>query len=261
MQFSRPNTDGEVDLCQRLLDGAAKLSSFEIERFRGMFNRKYPQAVLEAGKEAYERATPEQRSELKGIQQAMDVGPGNGSLLPYDPKMEKMPGKLDCPEFQAKWIDWCNYREKSKKSPLSEAEAQSQLTSLKYRSSVEVAIAMLVQSMDKGQIELVSKAAAKKAANTLPDPTLEEVVKFVEDEGIKNVDPVTFFNKYDAVGWRTASNVRILNWKAKLLDWTKNDFNNSSVGSKAKGKNDWSDPDYSKGGEMRKKKKAETSAT
>lgn len=51
-------------------------------------------------------------------------------------------------------------------------------------------------------------------------PSLDEIKEFCKGT---DTDPESFFNYYEANGWKTAAGLPIVNWKAKLKSWIKNE--------------------------------------
>ncbi len=61
----------------------------------------------------------------------------------------------------------------------------------------------------------------KTRARFVP-PTREEVAQYVRQRG-SSVDPVKFWEYFDAGGWKDAKGNPVRNWKQKLLTWEKFD--------------------------------------
>jgi len=58
-------------------------------------------------------------------------------------------------------------------------------------------------------------------------PSIEEIQKYLEEEGITNVSAKEFFNYYEARGWYSGK-TKIVNWKSLIPTWVANDFGGSS---------------------------------
>ena len=82
------------------------------------------------------------------------------------------------------------------------------------------------------------KSCAKKEKRTaFQKPTIEEVAAHINENGL-NVDPVIFWNYYEANGWKVGKN-QMKSWKAALVTWhrknsthTQNNTNNGTVRNK-----------------------------
>ncbi len=66
------------------------------------------------------------------------------------------------------------------------------------------------------------KEVKEKAASRFTPPTLDEVKAYVSERK-SSVDPVRFWQYYDAGGWKDAKGNEVKNWKQKLLTWEKHD--------------------------------------
>lgn len=60
---------------------------------------------------------------------------------------------------------------------------------------------------------------APKTTRFIP-PTLDEVAEYCRQRG-NNVDPVAFFNFYDAKGWMVGKN-KMKKWKSAVITWERN---------------------------------------
>lgn len=63
---------------------------------------------------------------------------------------------------------------------------------------------------------------SKKAVRFVP-PTVEQVRAYCEERG-NRVDPERFVNHYEASGWKRNRGVPLIDWKAAVRNWEKNDF-------------------------------------
>lgn len=70
------------------------------------------------------------------------------------------------------------------------------------------------------EIEKENKRKSKKEKFT--PPTLEDVKAYVKERN-SNVDPVKFFEYYEAGNWIDGKGNPVKNWKQKLLTWEKKD--------------------------------------
>ena len=62
-------------------------------------------------------------------------------------------------------------------------------------------------------------------------PTLEEVSKYIKDEGFYDVNPEKFWNYYESIGWKIGKNP-MKDWKATIRRWEKNSDSNKPNGSR-----------------------------
>lgn len=69
---------------------------------------------------------------------------------------------------------------------------------------------------------LSKKPKSKKAVRFVP-PTVEQVRAYCEERG-NRVDPERFVNHYEASGWKRNRGVPLIDWKAAVRNWEKNDF-------------------------------------
>lgn len=69
---------------------------------------------------------------------------------------------------------------------------------------------------------LSGKEKSKKAVRFVP-PTVEQVRAYCEERG-NRVDPERFVNHYEASGWKRNRGVPLIDWKAAVRNWEKNDF-------------------------------------
>lgn len=67
----------------------------------------------------------------------------------------------------------------------------------------------------------IEKEIEKKPKKFIP-PTLEEVKAYVRERN-SGVDPVKFWEYYEAGGWKDSKGNPVKNWKQKLLTWEKKD--------------------------------------
>ena len=52
-------------------------------------------------------------------------------------------------------------------------------------------------------------------------PTLEEVEKYIKDEGFFDVNPEKWWNYYESVGWKIGKKrAPMVNWKSAIVTWT-----------------------------------------
>lgn len=70
--------------------------------------------------------------------------------------------------------------------------------------------------------ELLGTSRSKKAVRFVP-PTVEQVRAYCEERG-NRVDPERFVNHYEASGWKRNRGVPLIDWKAAVRNWEKNDF-------------------------------------
>lgn len=50
-------------------------------------------------------------------------------------------------------------------------------------------------------------------------PTIKEITEYVKTIGATNVNPATFFNHYEANGWRVGGKTTMVDWKAAVRGW------------------------------------------
>lgn len=70
--------------------------------------------------------------------------------------------------------------------------------------------------------ELLGTSPSKKAVRFVP-PTVEEVRAYCAERG-NRVDPERFVDHYAASGWKRNRGVPLIDWKAAVRNWEKNDF-------------------------------------
>lgn len=70
-------------------------------------------------------------------------------------------------------------------------------------------------------IEIRDKRLEKRVkSNKFISPTLEEVTAYCQERN-SNVDPLKFFEYYEAGNWKDAKGNQVRNWKQKLITWEK----------------------------------------
>jgi len=67
-------------------------------------------------------------------------------------------------------------------------------------------------------------------------PTFDEVVDYITEKGL-NVDPATFFDHYEANGWK-AGRTAMKDWKAALRNWSRREDQYKRTGSSRNGSRD-----------------------
>jgi hypothetical protein len=65
-------------------------------------------------------------------------------------------------------------------------------------------------------------APRSKKARAFSPPTLNEVQDYVRERSLP-VDPVRFFEYYEAGGWHDSKGALVKNWKQKCLSWARQD--------------------------------------
>lgn len=82
--------------------------------------------------------------------------------------------------------------------------------------------------LGEDRIEEVNKenSVAKPTRSRFTPPTLEEVKTYCLERN-NGVDPVKWFNFYEAKGWMVGKN-KMTKWKAAIHTWEKNDNNNQA---------------------------------
>lgn len=145
---------------------------------------------------------------------------GQQSLLEFVPKHADLPGKLDCPEFHEKWIEWCEYRESTVAGALSEEEAKEQLDKLKHKSTATRAMEFIDYAMDRGKPQPYTKPSTRRAVSFVK-PTLEQLKAYIKERKY-GVDPEAFLDHYESNGWMVSSN-RMVNWKSSVNNWERRD--------------------------------------
>lgn len=65
-------------------------------------------------------------------------------------------------------------------------------------------------------------APRSKKARAFSPPTLNEVQDYVRERSLP-VDPVRFFEYYEAGGWHDSKGTPVKNWKQKCLSWARQD--------------------------------------
>ncbi len=78
------------------------------------------------------------------------------------------------------------------------------------------------KAKQKQIVELLGTSRSKKALRFVP-PTVEQVRVYCEERG-NRVDPERFVNHYEASGWKRNRGVPLIDWKAAVRNWEKNDF-------------------------------------
>lgn len=81
---------------------------------------------------------------------------------------------------------------------------------------------------------LEEKTRSKKALRFVP-PTVEQVRAYCEERG-NRVDPERFVDHYVASGWKRNRGVPLIDWKAAVRNWEKNDFAGDCKKEKQKSK-------------------------
>ena len=74
----------------------------------------------------------------------------------------------------------------------------------------------------------------KKSKSSVP-PTLEEVEQYIIEKGY-DIDGEYLYSHYESIGWQTKRGVKIVNWKAAVDKWAKNQpkFNQDNYGNNSK---------------------------
>lgn len=75
----------------------------------------------------------------------------------------------------------------------------------------------------------LSKAKPKKKPFT--KPTIEEITDYCKERG-NNIDPQSFFDYYESKGWLVGK-TSMVDWKAAVRNWERNNYNNYSNGTKS----------------------------
>ena len=77
------------------------------------------------------------------------------------------------------------------------------------------------QSSTKAKADAYAKAE-RVAKELNAAPTLDEVRKFAEESGLKNINPVRFYKYYQATGWMRKGDP-IKDWRSLMETWTEDD--------------------------------------
>lgn len=75
-------------------------------------------------------------------------------------------------------------------------------------------------------MDTVSEKPEKAKSKRFVKPTLEEVTEYIESRG-SQVDPIKWYDYYEANGWKVGKNP-MKDWKAAVRTWERNGFNNGS---------------------------------
>lgn len=78
----------------------------------------------------------------------------------------------------------------------------------------------------------------KKKRKRFAPPTIEEVKTYVNEKGY-SIDPERFCDYYIANGWTQGKGKPIVDWKAAVRTWAKNDFNKNTSQSKTWDTGEW----------------------
>lgn len=71
-------------------------------------------------------------------------------------------------------------------------------------------------------LEEKKESSRKKKAPAFVPPTLDQVQAYCRERS-SSVDPVKFFEYYEAGGWRDSKGNQVRNWKQKLITWERKD--------------------------------------
>lgn len=83
-----------------------------------------------------------------------------------------------------------------------------------------LAIAVAVDSAIDSDIDIDNSAKPKKKKKQFVPPTLEEIKAYVAERN-SPVDPVAFWEYFEAGQWKDSEGKPVLAWKQKLLTWEK----------------------------------------
>lgn len=72
------------------------------------------------------------------------------------------------------------------------------------------------------EVDIENECYIKQPRTRFQPPTLDDVIEYVQQRG-SSVDPVKFFEYYEAGGWKDGKGNPVKNWKQKLLTWEKHD--------------------------------------
>ena len=71
---------------------------------------------------------------------------------------------------------------------------------------------------------IINNSIKKSKTKKLKKPTLEEVQEYCKERN-NNIDAEQFIDYYEANGWKQSGNKPIINWKACIRTWERNNFN------------------------------------
>lgn len=80
-----------------------------------------------------------------------------------------------------------------------------------------------VSKAKQKQIAAILGTSRSKKALWFVPPTVEQVREYCKERG-NRVDPERFVNHYEASGWKRNRGVPLIDWKAAVRNWEKNDF-------------------------------------
>lgn len=87
-------------------------------------------------------------------------------------------------------------------------------------------------------IELDLEKDKEKENDCFKKPTVNEVIDFCNSIGHGEFDPYRFIDYYEKTNWM-AGNKKIIDWKAKVIEWIKRQDNTSSKQKNNQRKKDW----------------------
>lgn len=85
-----------------------------------------------------------------------------------------------------------------------------------------------IVSDNENDLEFLEEIFSKKKRRSriFVKPTIEEIEEYCKERG-NSVNPVVFFNHYEAKGWKIGKN-SMKNWKAAIITWEANGNGNTS---------------------------------
>lgn len=72
------------------------------------------------------------------------------------------------------------------------------------------------------EVQKEEKSSAKKEEKELPNPTIEEVLKFFREQNYPEVEANKFFNYFKSIGWLVGGKTPMTDWPAAARNWMLN---------------------------------------
>ena len=73
-----------------------------------------------------------------------------------------------------------------------------------------------------GEVQKEEKSSAKKEEKELPNPKIEEVLQFFQEQNYPEVEANKFFNYFKSIGWLVGGKTPMTYWPAAARNWMLN---------------------------------------
>ena len=101
-----------------------------------------------------------------------------------------------------------------------------EITTTKDNSKKQLTKEIYINPLPEPHIEKpVIKEQESDGVKRFVKPTIEEIKQYCDDRK-NNIDPEKFFYHYEANGWMVGRGNKMKKWKASVITWEKNAFNN-----------------------------------